>query len=105
MRVAFLGPAGTFTEEALRASAPAGDVEEIPYGSIYETVMAVHEGNVLQYAWDHPQVLPIRNPLPYWIALPTTSGRKPEREPRTWSGGNPSHARNPVRNPTLTENM
>ncbi len=44
MRVAFLGPAGTFTEEALRASAPPGDVEEVPYPSIYETVMAVHEG-------------------------------------------------------------
>ena len=45
MRVAFLGPAGTFTEEALRASAPY-EVEEIPYPSIYETVMAVHEGAV-----------------------------------------------------------
>jgi prephenate dehydratase len=41
MRVAFLGPAGTFTEEALRASAPQ-PVEEVPYPSIYETVMAVH---------------------------------------------------------------
>ena len=37
-------------------------------------LMAVHEGNVLQYAWDHPQVLPIKNPLPYFVALPTTSG-------------------------------
>src|SRR5258708_16317715 len=36
-------------------------------------MMAVHEGDVLQYAWDHPQVLPIRNALPYFIALPTTS--------------------------------
>src|SRR5258706_4084323 len=35
---------------------------------------AVHEGDVLQYAWDHPQVLPIKNALPYFIALPTTSG-------------------------------
>lgn len=43
MRVAFLGPQGTFTEEALRASAP-GEVEEIPYPTIYETVMAVHQG-------------------------------------------------------------
>jgi prephenate dehydratase len=42
VRVAFLGPAGTFTEEALRASAP-GPVEEVPYPSIYEVVMAVHE--------------------------------------------------------------
>jgi prephenate dehydratase len=43
VRVAFLGPAGTFTEEALRASAP-GVVDEVPYPSIYETVMAVHAG-------------------------------------------------------------
>ena len=42
MRVAFLGPAGTFTEEALLASAPPG-VEPIPYPTVYETVMAVHE--------------------------------------------------------------
>jgi alcohol dehydrogenase class IV len=37
-------------------------------------LMAVHEGNVLEYAWDHPNVRPIANPLPYFIALPTTSG-------------------------------
>jgi prephenate dehydratase len=43
LRVAFLGPRGTFTEEALRASQP-GPVEEVPYPSIYETVMAVHDG-------------------------------------------------------------
>jgi len=40
LRVAFLGPAGTFAEEALRASAPA-DVDEVPYPSIFEAVMAV----------------------------------------------------------------
>ena len=44
LRVGFLGPAGTFTEEALRSSA-AGDValEEIPFASEYETVMAVQD--------------------------------------------------------------
>lgn len=42
MRVAFLGPAGTFAEEALRASAPGG-VDEVPYPSIFEAVMAVQE--------------------------------------------------------------
>jgi prephenate dehydratase len=45
VRVAFLGPAGTWSEEALRASAPAG-VEEVPYGTVHETVMAVQEGEV-----------------------------------------------------------
>ena len=56
MRVAFLGPAGTFTEEALRASAP-GPVEEIAYPSIYETVVAVHERET------EMAVVPIENSL------------------------------------------
>ena len=37
-------------------------------------VMAVHEGDVLEYVWDHPQVRPIVAKLPYFVALPTTSG-------------------------------
>jgi alcohol dehydrogenase class IV len=37
-------------------------------------LMATHDGDVLEYAWDHPNVRPIRNALPYFIALPTTSG-------------------------------
>jgi alcohol dehydrogenase class IV len=37
-------------------------------------LMAVHEGDVIEYVWDHPQVRPIVNPLPYFVALPTTSG-------------------------------
>jgi hypothetical protein len=37
-------------------------------------LMAVHDGHVLEYAWDHPQVRAITNELPYFIALPTTSG-------------------------------
>jgi alcohol dehydrogenase class IV len=37
-------------------------------------VMAVHEGDVLEYVWDHPQVRPITHELPYYVALPTTAG-------------------------------
>ncbi|HEX3631392.1 MAG TPA: iron-containing alcohol dehydrogenase [Casimicrobiaceae bacterium] len=37
-------------------------------------LMAVHSGDVLEYAWDHPQVRPIEHELPYFIALPTTAG-------------------------------
>ncbi len=37
-------------------------------------LMGVHEGDVIEYVWDHPQVRPIVNELPYLIALPTTSG-------------------------------
>jgi alcohol dehydrogenase class IV len=37
-------------------------------------LMGVHPGNVLEYAWDHPQVRPMDRELPYFIALPTTAG-------------------------------
>jgi alcohol dehydrogenase class IV len=35
---------------------------------------ATHEGDILEYAWDHPKVRPITQPLPYFVALPTTAG-------------------------------
>lgn len=35
---------------------------------------ATHEGDILEYVWDHPQVRAITKPLPYFVALPTTSG-------------------------------
>ena len=37
-------------------------------------LMAVHEGDVLEYAWDHPRVRPIEHELPCFVALPTTAG-------------------------------
>jgi prephenate dehydratase len=56
IRVGYLGPAGTYSEEALRASSPAA-VEEVPYPTIYDTVMAVHDGEVDR------GVVPIENSL------------------------------------------
>jgi alcohol dehydrogenase class IV len=38
------------------------------------SLMATHPGDVLEYAWDHPQVRPIERELPHFIALPTTAG-------------------------------
>jgi prephenate dehydratase len=61
LRVAFLGPAGTFAEEALRASAPE-PVEEIPYPTVSETVMAVQGGEVDR------GVVPIENSLEGGVA-------------------------------------
>ncbi len=37
-------------------------------------LMATHPGDVMEYVWDHPQVRPINQPLPHFVALPTTSG-------------------------------
>jgi prephenate dehydratase len=45
-RVGYLGPAGTFTEEALLASSSPDSVEPVALGSIYETVTALREGTV-----------------------------------------------------------
>ena len=56
MRVGFLGPSGTFAEEALRASGPQ-EAEEVPFPTVWETVMAVQEGAVDQ------AVVPIENSL------------------------------------------
>jgi prephenate dehydratase len=56
VRVGFLGPSGTFAEEALRASAPPG-VVEVPFATVWETVMAVQERAVEQ------AVVPIENSL------------------------------------------
>jgi alcohol dehydrogenase class IV len=35
---------------------------------------ATHEGHIIEYAWDHPKVRAIEHDLPYFVALPTTSG-------------------------------
>ena len=62
VRVAYLGPAGTHSEEALRASAPE-DAEEVPYPTIYDAVMAVQEGAVDR------AVVPIENALEGGVAV------------------------------------
>jgi len=56
-RVGYLGPEGTFTEEALLASAAPGAIEPVPLSSIYETVRALGEDRV---AW---AIVPIENSL------------------------------------------
>jgi len=35
---------------------------------------ATGAGDILDYAWDHPQARPIEGKLPYFVALPTTAG-------------------------------
>jgi prephenate dehydratase len=62
VRVAYLGPAGTHSGEALRASAPEG-AEQVPYPTIYDAVMAVQER-----AADRA-VVPIENALEGGVAV------------------------------------
>lgn len=44
MRVSYLGPAGTFTEDALRDAAGAAEIEPLPAPSIYGAIVAVEDG-------------------------------------------------------------
>jgi prephenate dehydratase len=62
VRVGYLGPAGTYSEEALRASAP-GVVDEVPCPTIRDAVMAVQGGEVER------AVVPIENALEGSVAV------------------------------------
>jgi prephenate dehydratase len=60
MRVGYFGPQGTFTEEALIAAAGPGAHERldlVPLPTIYDVVMAVHDGSVAR------ALVPIENSL------------------------------------------
>jgi prephenate dehydratase len=56
-RVGYLGPEGTFTEEALLAGVVPGSVEPRPFPTIYDAVTALSNGEV---AWT---IVPIENSL------------------------------------------
>lgn len=46
MRVAYLGPAGTYNEEALVASIAGASIDPAPKASIFDAIYAVEEGRV-----------------------------------------------------------
>jgi len=56
-RVGYLGPEGTFSEEALLSSVVPGSVEPVPLATIYDTVTALRDGEV---DW---ALVPIENSL------------------------------------------
>ena len=57
MRAGYLGPEGTFTHEALTAAASSEDLDLVALPTIYDTVMAVGEGEVER------ALVPIENSL------------------------------------------
>lgn len=57
MRTGYFGPEGTFTQEALLASTPERELELLAFSTIYDTVMAVHDGSVER------ALVPIENSL------------------------------------------
>jgi alcohol dehydrogenase class IV len=62
---------------------------------------ATHEGDILEYAWDHPQVRPIDKPLPYFVALPTTSGTGSEVGRSSVVSENETHLKRVIFNPKI----
>ena len=45
MRIAYLGPRGTFTEDALRAAVGDDEVDAVPAATVYDAIISVREGN------------------------------------------------------------
>jgi prephenate dehydratase len=45
MRIAYLGPAGTFNEDALRAAMAGSEFEPLQAGTIYDAIVAVERGD------------------------------------------------------------
>jgi prephenate dehydratase len=44
MRIAYLGPRGTFSEDALRSAVGGAEVEPAPMPTVYDAILAVREG-------------------------------------------------------------
>ena len=57
MRLDYLGPAGTFSEEAARAALGGDDAELVGLATVRDTILAVHDGSVDR------AIVPIENSL------------------------------------------
>jgi alcohol dehydrogenase class IV len=68
-------------------------------------LMAVHDGDVLEYVWDHPRVRSIVNELPYFVALPTTAGTGSEVGRSAVVSENDTHHKRTVFSPRILARM
>ena len=68
-------------------------------------LMATHPGDVMEYVWDHPQVRDIVNPLPHFVALPTTSGTGSEVGRSSVISEEASHIKRVVFSPLILANV
>ena len=64
-------------------------------------IAAMHEGHILEYVWDHPQLRPIDRPLPYFVALPTTAGTGSEVGRSAVISEDETHLKRIVFNPAI----
>ena len=64
-------------------------------------IAATHSGDILEYVWDHPQVKAITHELPYFVALPTTSGTGSEVGRSSVVSENDTHLKRVVFSPKI----
>lgn len=64
-------------------------------------VLAVHDGDALEFAWDHPNARQITNSLPHFVALPTTSGTGSEVGRSAVISDDESHVKKIIFSPKL----
>ena len=64
-------------------------------------LMVEHPGDVLEYAWDHPQPRPIEKPLPHLVALPTTAGTGSEVGRSSVISDDATHVKRVIFSPAL----
>lgn len=64
-------------------------------------IVTTHPGDILEYVWDHPQVRPILHALPYFVALPTTSGTGSEVGRSSVVSENDTHLKRVVFSPKI----
>ena len=64
-------------------------------------IAATHAGDIIEYVWDHPKVRAIDQPLPYFVALPTTAGTGSEVGRSSVVSENDTHLKRVVFSPKI----
>ena len=64
-------------------------------------VMATHPGDLFEYEDEKPGALPIDGPIPFWVALPTTSGTGSEVGRSTVISDDETHVKKIIFSPKL----